>query len=94
MIPDIWQEVHTELHNACPPVPLLGYHALNRTVKLWYPHKQPVDSMMSLMDAIHDASEHPAAHPIERDLAHLAINAIQLQIPFIKEGIRPLRVVR
>jgi hypothetical protein len=89
LVPTLPREVHNEIHANCPPVPLLGYHALARTVKLYRPLMgDTLGSMDNLMFAIEEAADHPRSHPIERDLAELAIQAVDLQRPYIKEGLQ------
>lgn len=87
LIPKIDRDTHEALHRACPPVPLLGYHALQRTIRLWTPDEDTLKSVDNLMFAIEEASWHPKSHPIESALAELAIQAIDLQKPFIREGL-------
>lgn len=84
LIPRIPRELHEEIHANVPPVPLLGYYALVRTAKLWTPDPDTITSMENLMEAIDKASKHERSHPIESDLAHLAIQAIDLQRPFLR----------
>lgn len=43
-----------------------------------------------LMWAFEDTGRRPKAHPIERELADLAIEAVDLQRPFIREGLHGL----
>ncbi len=87
LIPRIDRELHDELHLACPHVPLLGSHALQAVNHIFEPTGNTMDDMDGLMSAIERASRHPRAHMIERDLAGLAIEAIDLQRPFIKKGL-------
>lgn len=88
LIPRIPREVHEELHKACPPVPLLGFYALKRTVKMWTPDNFTLASIDNLQFAIEDAAKHEKSHEIESQLAYLAIEALELQKPFIREGLR------
>lgn len=88
LIPSIPREVHNEIHANCPPVPLLGYHALARTLSSYVPlWGDTLGSMDNLMFAMEEAQSHPRAHAIERDLAELAIQAVDLQRPYIREGL-------
>jgi hypothetical protein len=88
LVPSIPREVHNEIHANCPPVPLLGHHALLRTVASYQPlWGDTMGSMDNLMFAMEQAQQHPRAHPIERDLADLAIQAVDLQRPYIREGL-------
>jgi len=80
------REVHEENHRQNPAVPLLGYYTLSRTLSMYEPEKTPLASAESLMTAIEIAANHPRAHDIEKNLAELAIWAIDLQRPFIKNS--------
>jgi hypothetical protein len=87
LIPRIPRDVHDELHEACPHVPILGSYALAATVKHFEPTGDTMRDMDGVMSAIERASRHPRAHMIERDLAGLAIEAIDLQRPYIRKGL-------
>lgn len=87
LVPTIERRVHEDLHAHCPAVPLLGYHTLVRVNKLWYPQRNTLQSMDELVYAIDEATQHPQTHEIERGVAKLAIQAIELQRPFIEEGL-------
>lgn len=87
LVPSIDRDVHNELHRNCPPVPLLGYHALRRTMKLWEPGETPLRSLANLTEAIDASTRTPRAHRLERELAYLTIQALDLQAPYISEGL-------
>lgn len=79
--------IHKELHDNCPPVPCLGYNGLLQAYKNFEPTDDTFTSVDNLLFAIEKASHHPKAHPVERELAQLAVEAIDLQRPYIKEGL-------
>lgn len=85
LIPTIPRQVHEEIHRNVPPVPLLGYHALMRVQRDWVRDRDTMQSIDNLLIAIEGASRHERAHPIERELALLAMEAIDLQRPYLKE---------
>jgi len=87
LVPSLDRDVHEELHAACPAVPLLGYNALSKVAKNWYPQRDTLRSMDELMYAIGQAAKHPLMHDIERDQAHLTIEAIHIQKPFVEAGL-------
>ena len=87
LVPVLDRETHNEIHRHCPPVPLLGYHALRRVRALWVPHKDTIESVDSLLWAIDETNRHPRAHPIERSLGELAMQAIELQKPYISSDL-------
>lgn len=89
LVPVIHRDVHEALHRACPAVPALGYYALKRTRYLWVPDDDTMTSLDNLQFAMQEAGLHPAVHPLERQFLYLVIHAIDLQKPFIQEGLIP-----
>lgn len=79
--------LHNELHGNCPAVPLLGVYALKHIARNWEPDRDKLQSLGNLQAAIEQAGEHPRAHPIEKQLGDLAIHAIDLQKPYLRESI-------
>lgn len=79
------RSLHDEIHRECPPIPLLGFYALQRTIREFYPARDPVASIDNLAEAIDIATRHPRAHRIEQDLAQLTIQAIMLERPFVAD---------
>lgn len=84
LVPRIDRELHNEIHRNCPPIPLLGYHALVRTLKAFEPTTDTLDTMGRLQAAIELSGKHPKSHRIERELGDLAVQAIDLQKPYLK----------
>lgn len=84
---------HNEIHRNVPAVPLLGYHALQRTLAMYEAGDTPIQSIDNLMTAMEHAANHPKAHIIEKHLAELAIWAVDLQKPFIAEATRNVRIL-
>ena len=79
---------HTALHKAVSVVPLPDRHTIQRVSFSFAPVEGDyIATMHSLIDNIGRASLHPKTQPLERDLAGLAIRAIEMQIPFIEEGL-------
>lgn len=87
LIPALERSVHDEIHETCPPVPLLGCYALAIIRREFEPTPDTIETMENLMFAIEEAGRHPKAHPLEKDLGQLAIEAVRLQIPDIREGL-------
>lgn len=81
------RSVHEHLHRYTTPVPPLGVYALQRVVRDFKPSRDVFQSIDNLMTSIEGAANHPKAHALERELAYIAIDAIDLQRPFIKEGL-------
>src|SRR4051812_45788791 len=86
LMPSIERSVHNEIHATCPPIPLLGYHALRMVNSRFEEGRTTIESMDNLMFAIETSARHPRAHPLELDLADLAIHAIDLQRPLLAEA--------
>lgn len=86
--PIIPRSLHNEIHAQCPPVPLLGYHALLQVRKHFEPTRDTLETVDNLCFAIEEASRHPRFHPLERDLAELTVEAIRLQIPQLETVLR------
>lgn len=78
------RSVHDEIHANCPPVPLLGFHALQRVVREFQPHPDHLISIDNLMFSMEAAARHPKSHPIESDLAMLALQAVDLQRGYLR----------
>lgn len=87
LIPLMERDAHTALHAECPAVPVLGYHALARIVRDFDPSDDVFRSIDSLMTAIETSAAHPKAHELERKLAEIAVQSLELQRPFIRAGI-------
>jgi hypothetical protein len=85
LIPSLPFAVHNRLHRACPPVPLLGFHALQIVQREFRPTGDTLETMDNLLFAIEASANSPRTHEIERGVAHLAIAAIELQRPFLLE---------
>ncbi len=92
LIPLLDRDVHNELHRACPPVPVLGYYALERTFREFECGSTYLQTADNLLSAMQEASLNPRAHRIERDLCRLAIQAVDLQRPYIQTADRPRRL--
>lgn len=87
LIPLMERGAHTELHKHCPAVPVLGYHALMRVARDFDPSPDTFESLENLMFAIESAARHPRMHELERRMADIAIESLDLQRPFIRAGI-------
>lgn len=78
--------IHELRHAETPPVPLLGHHAIVSVLKRYYPGSTPIKSVDNLLNAIEASAEHPRVHEIERNLADLAVWAIELGKPYWRES--------
>jgi hypothetical protein len=80
-------DAHDALHKACPGVPPLDIWTAQRVRRLYVPNPNPLIAIENYMRAVETASDHPKSHFIERQLSDLAIHAVDLQRPFIREGL-------
>ena len=87
LIPTIDRSVHNELHRIAPPVPLLGYYALTRVLALYEPQPNTIQSLDSLITSVDKAGNHRKAHRIERGIADLAIEALEIQRAILRGNV-------
>lgn len=80
-------DTHRELHKACPAPPPLDVFMAQRTLKLYEPDSNPLQGIDNFRFAVEQAMRHPRSHDIEHQTAMLAIEAVTLQLPFIREGL-------
>jgi len=86
LVPEIPRSLHNEIHANVPSVPILGYHALSRTIKGFYPVRfDTVATIDNFSFAVEEAINHPRSYEIERSLGELTIAAVQMQKPFLAE---------
>lgn len=86
LIPTLERDAHEALHRNCPPVPLLGQWALQGTVMRFTPSGDTFKDIDHLLSCIERATRGERFHPLERELAGLAIEAVDLQRPYLREG--------
>ncbi len=80
-------DVHTELHKDVPAPPPLDVFMSQQVVALYEPHTNPLQGIDNFRFAVEQAARHPHSHELERQLAMLTIEAVTLQLPFIREGL-------
>lgn len=86
LIPPINEIGHIALHSEVILVPPLDRFTAGRVLKDFVPQKGDyIGSMYNLISSIDEALKHPKARAIEIENAQVAIHAIELQVPFIKE---------
>lgn len=78
--------VHMELHRKCPSVPVLGRFALYRAARDFRPTDDKLESVDNLLFAIDKANKSPKSHSLERSLGELTMQAIEMQKPYLIEG--------
>lgn len=88
LIPPLVRIGHTALHDEVTIVPPLDRFAAQRVNRDFVPVRGDyIRSVEALMFAIEDAIQHPKVRAIEIENAQVAIHALELQLPFIREFI-------
>lgn len=90
LVPYILRDDHETIHRNCPPIPVLGYAALQLVANRMQDHRHEIDTFTALdhlKNSFEYAGRHHRAHPIERELAFLAIEAIETQEPYLRDAI-------
>ena len=86
LIPKIAVVGHMALHDEVTTVPPLDRFSAQRVNRAFVPIRgNHILSIEALMFAIDEAIQHPKVRAIEIENAQVAIHALELQIPFIKE---------
>ena len=80
-------DAHDALHDACPAPPPLDVHMSQRTSRLYVPHPNPLIAVDNFRFAVEQAMRHPRTMDIERQVAMLTIEAVTLQLPFLRDGL-------
>lgn len=87
-MPPLEDPPHIALHRDISTVPLLDHHTALRVHRNFEPViGDYVASIWSLMKTIEQEIKHPRASEIEQGLGNLAIQALERQIPYVKEGL-------
>ena len=81
-------QVHEAKHQAISTIPLLDRFTAQRVHSSFEPNPNDhIESVYKYMRAIEEAIKRPNTQDIERSLGLLAVHAMELQLPFFKEGI-------
>ena len=80
-------DVHEELHRKVSFVPMPGRHFLHRVEANFIDDPNPIKRIGNFLIASEHALIHPQMTYIETDCAELMIEAISLQLPYIREGL-------
>lgn len=79
---------HRALHQAIATVPVLDHYMAERVNRDFMPVRgDHLRTMDELCFSIDSATRHPKAGVIERGIGQLVIEAVQLQKPFVAEGL-------
>lgn len=87
LVPVIERPIHDEIHRLSPAVPLLSYYVMKQTVSLFEPQATTVETIDNLMMAIDTSGNHYRAHRIERELAQLAIQTLEIQRDILRGNV-------
>jgi hypothetical protein len=85
--PIIPRLIHNQIHANIPAVPLLPWQMIMQVSRTFRPCYDTLATIDSLCTAIERSGNLPKAHPIERHIGELAVDAIRLQIPYLKEAL-------
>lgn len=79
---------HAALHKHVSMVPLMEYNMSGRVRRAYEGDiDDPLHSIDLYMKAVEDACKHPKANELDRRIGELIIYAMDMQRPFIQEGI-------
>ena len=80
------REVHCELHRASPIVPVMGYYGIMSVNREFYRGRDHLETLDNLLFALDASSKNEKLSNMERSLSSLALEAVEIQKPLIKEG--------
>lgn len=85
-------DVHDELHAKTPGVPPLDIYMVRRVKSIMRKNltPDPIRNIDTYCWAIEEAMGHPKAYEVEKAVGNAAIQAVRMQLPFIREGIVPV----
>jgi len=82
-------DIHADLHKNSPGVPLIDIFMARRVKSIL--GRQALGTVIDNIDAfcwaIEDAVEHPRIYETERMVGFAAIDAVRMQLPYIKESL-------
>lgn len=87
LIVPIDRDVHNELHRSVSQVPVLGYYGILAVQREFYRGRTHIDTVDNLLFALEKASNHDRLSDLDRSIASVALQAVDLQRPFILDGL-------
>jgi len=80
---------HDELHENTCGVPPLDIFTARRVSSIMQRRlgSNAIRNTENFMQAVTEAGKHPKSHEIERQLGELVVQAVELQMPYLKSGI-------
>lgn len=87
-IPQLEEDVHIALHKEVPIVPVPSFWMGEYVLRLYRPVRGDyLASIEDLMFCFEAAAESPRAAGLDEDVARLIVNSLEMQRPFIQEGL-------
>lgn len=80
-------DTHNELHKSVTHVPVLGYYGIVAVQKEFYRGRTHIDTIDNLLFALESLQEHLRLSDLDKALAGIALQAVEIQRPFIVEGL-------
>jgi hypothetical protein len=78
---------HNALHRDCPAPPPLDPYTAQRVSGLYVPHPNPLVGIDNFRFAVEKAIRHRKTKDIEKQIGLLTIEAVTLQLPYIRDGL-------
>ena len=86
--PPLEDAPHIALHKEIATVPLLDQYTAQAVHREFYPVEGDyIGTLYSLVRTIDQALKHPKVSDLQRVVGHLTMMALELQVPFIREGL-------
>lgn len=86
LIVPIDRDIHNEIHRNVSQVPILGYYGIMAVHREFFRGRTHLDTVDNLLFAIEKAAEYPRLSELDRNLARIALQAVEIQKPLIIEG--------
>lgn len=83
---DMDEAIHNEIHRDISLIPVLGHKALVLVQNEFYCGNNSIETLDNLMTAFDKVEHSNKMSYVDRRLAEIAIEAIGMQIPYIKFG--------
>ena len=91
LIVPMYKTAHTHLHAVLEQVPLPDTYMLDYIVKNYEPvHDNFIKSIYALQNILHEATNEMRVSDIARMTGEIAVRALEIQIPIIKQGLATL----
>lgn len=88
LIPRIDAITHNALHRTVTVVPVPDFQTMSRVAKDFIPVRDdPISSIEALRDSFDRVTSQPDTNSLQRNLAGLTMNALDLQLKFVMDGL-------